>query len=61
MAWMRTHNLRFARIHRTRIVNLDHVVAFRRVAGGVVIAELNDGSRLPVSRERAKTLRSLSL
>ena len=52
---------RFTRIHRTRIVNLDHVVAFRRMAGGVVVAELNDGTRLQVSRERAKALRSLGL
>ena len=52
---------RFLRIHRTHIVNLDHVVAFRRRHGGRVEAELHDGSRLPVSRERAKELRVVSM
>ena len=52
---------RFARIHRTHIVNLDHVVAFRRKDGGRVVAELDDGARLPVSRERAKELRVIGL
>ena len=52
---------RFVRIHRTHIVNLDHVVAFRRGDGGRVVAEIDDGSRLPVSRERAKELRVLSV
>ncbi len=50
---------RFVRIHRTHIVNLDHVTAFRRVATGRLVAELDDGARLPVSRNRAKDLRSL--
>ena len=52
---------RFTRIHRTHIVNLDHVVAFRRGDGGRVVAELDDGSRLAVSRERARELRLLSV
>ena len=50
---------RFLRIHRTHLVNLDHVVAFRRREGRVV-AEMDDGARLPVSRERAKELRATS-
>lgn len=52
---------RFARIHRTHIVNLDHVVAFRRKDAGRVVAEMDDGAKLPVSRERAKELRVISL
>ena len=52
---------RFTRIHRTHIVNLDHVVAFRRLGGGRVTAEMDDGATLPVSRERAKELRILSV
>jgi two-component system LytT family response regulator len=51
---------RFLRIHRTHLVNLDHVVAFRRREGRVV-AEMDDGARLPVSRERARELRVASL
>jgi two-component system LytT family response regulator len=50
---------RFVRAHRTSIVNLDHVVAFRRAGRGMV-AELTDGTRLPVSRQRAKELRALA-
>lgn len=51
---------RFTRIHRTHIVNLDHVVAFRRQLTGQVVAELSDGSRLPVSRAKAQELRHLA-
>ncbi|HEU4880562.1 MAG TPA: LytTR family DNA-binding domain-containing protein [Gemmatimonadaceae bacterium] len=51
---------RFIRVHRTHIVNLDHVVAFRRQARGLV-AELEGGVRVPVSREKAKEIRSLGL
>ena len=50
---------RFLRIHRTHIVNLDRVHAFRRAPNGLV-AELDDGTRLPVSRSRAQELRRLS-
>jgi two-component system, LytTR family, response regulator len=52
---------RFVRIHRTHIVNLDHVVAFRAGSRGSLLAELDDGAKLPVSRERAKELRILGV
>ena len=51
---------RFARIHRTHIVNLDHVSAFRRQLTGNVVAELRDGAALPVSRAKAQELRHLT-
>ena len=51
---------RFVRIHRTSIVSLEHVVAFRTVEKGRVVAELDDGTRLEVSRNKAKELRELS-
>jgi two-component system LytT family response regulator len=51
---------RFARIHRTHIVNLDHVAAFRRQLTGQVVAELRDGTRLTVSRAKAQELRHLA-
>ena len=51
---------KFTRIHRAHIVNLDHVSAFRRT-GRELLAELKNGVRLPVSRERAKEIRSLGL
>lgn len=51
----------FARIHRTHIVNLNRVKAFRRHGKGRMIAELVDGTRLPVSRTRAQDLRELGV
>lgn len=52
---------RFVRVHRTHIVNLDHVRSFRPDARGNLRAELTDGARVPVSRSRAQALRSLGL
>lgn len=52
---------RFARIHRTHIVNLDHVVAFRRHGRGGMVAELRGGASLAVSRARAPELRRLGV
>ena len=49
----------FARIHRTHIVNLDHVAAFRSDLNGHVIAELKSGEALQVSRAKARDLRKL--
>ncbi|HEX9564765.1 MAG TPA: LytTR family DNA-binding domain-containing protein [Gemmatimonadaceae bacterium] len=51
--------VRFARIHRAHIVNLDHVTAFRPQVKGRLVAQLRDGSQLSVSRARARELRSL--
>ncbi|MBL0170309.1 MAG: response regulator transcription factor [Gemmatimonadaceae bacterium] len=50
---------RFARIHRTSIVNLDHVKAFKRLGKGRLVAELTDGTLLDVSRSKARELRAL--
>jgi two-component system LytT family response regulator len=50
---------RFLRIHRTHIVNLDQVKAFRRLGKGRLVAELKDGNQLAVSRTRAQELRGL--
>ena len=52
---------RFLRIHRTCIVNLDRVASFKRGDRGQLVAELTDGTRLPVSRARAQELRSLGV
>lgn len=48
---------RFAQVHRAHVVNLDHVRAFKRDARGNLEAELSDGTRVPVSRARARELR----
>lgn len=50
---------RFMRIHRTSIVNLDHVRSFRAIANGRFVAELHDGTQLEVSRNKARELRAL--
>jgi len=55
----RLDGTRFVRIHRTHIVNLEHVVAFRPQGKGHLVAELSNGARLPVSRSRAADLRAL--
>jgi two-component system LytT family response regulator len=49
---------RFVQVHRAHVVNLDHVRAFKRDTRGNLEAELNDGTRVPVSRARAQELRS---
>jgi two-component system LytT family response regulator len=46
---------RFARIHRSAIVNLDRVSGTRRIRDGLEI-ELDDGTRVPVSRRRTRNL-----
>ncbi|NOT09076.1 MAG: response regulator transcription factor [Gemmatimonadales bacterium] len=52
---------RFVRIHRAHIVNLDRVTAFRPVGKGRLVAELSDGTHLPVGRSRAQELRGLPI
>ena len=51
---------KFMRVHRTHIVNLDQVSAFRRQTRGLV-AEMRDGARVPVSRDKAKEIKALGL
>ena len=52
---------RFLRIHRSHIVNLDHVTAFSRRIDSHVVVRMNDGKTLPVSRSRAQKFRALIL
>lgn len=51
---------RFVRIHRSHIVNLDHVTAFRPHGGGRLRAELDDGSSVVASRAASRQLRRVS-
>jgi two-component system LytT family response regulator len=51
---------RFLRVHRAHIVNLDCVVAFRKQTRGL-IAEMRDGARVPVSRDKARQIKGLGL
>ena len=57
----RLDSLRFARVHRAHIVNIDHVRTFKRDTRGNLEAELVNGRRVPVSRSRAQELRRLGL
>lgn len=41
---------KFIRIHRSTIVNIDRIKAFRPLLRGHVIVELDNGSSLPLSR-----------
>lgn len=50
----------FLRIHRTHIVNMAFVRRFRALAKGMLVAELHDGTQLPVSRARAIELRKVA-
>lgn len=56
----RLDSKKFVRLHRTNIVNLDRVLAFRTVEKGRVVAELHDGTRLDVSRATARELRAVA-
>jgi two-component system LytT family response regulator len=58
---LRLDATRFLRIHRAHVVNLDFVRAFRRGSRGQLVAEMLDGTRLPVSRSRAQQLRHLAV
>ncbi len=50
---------RFIRVHRAHLVNLEQVRAFKPDTRGNLEAVMNDGARVPVSRSRAKDIRSL--
>jgi two-component system, LytTR family, response regulator len=50
---------RFIRVHRSHLVQLSEVTAFRPAGGGLV-AELTNGARVPVSRTHARAVRHLA-
>lgn len=52
---------KFTRIHRAHIVNMDRVTAFRRHDRTKLVAEMSDGTKVPVSRERAKEIRDIGV
>ncbi len=49
----------FERIHRSHIVNMDTVTRLRTLEGSRYRVQLDDGSELPVSRQRVRDLREL--
>ena len=52
---------KYIRIHRSHVVNLDHVAQFTPLEGGRFELEMTDGTQLPVSRAYAKVLRQRAL
>lgn len=48
---------KYLRIHRSHVVNMDHVAQFIPADGGRFELEMADGTKLPVSRAYAKALR----
>jgi len=51
---------RFARVHRSYVVNLDFVIEIEPLESGDARAKLRDGSHVPVSRRYRDELRKLS-
>lgn len=49
---------RFARVHRSAIVRLDHIRELRTPTGRASVVLLRDGTRLPVSRRRLAQVRA---
>jgi two-component system LytT family response regulator len=52
---------RYIRVHRSHVVNLDHVAQFTPMEGGRFELEMTDGTRLPVSRAYSKVIRQRAL
>lgn len=52
--------LRFLRIHRSHIVNLEHLSRFTNQANGTMAAHMIDGSEVPVSRRYAGAIRGVA-
>jgi two-component system LytT family response regulator len=52
---------RFMKVHRSHVVNLDHVVSFDAHVSGRLEVFLSDGSSLFASRTRSRALRKLTL
>jgi two-component system LytT family response regulator len=52
---------RFLRIHRSHLVNVEHVAELRRGADGRIEVRMRDGTQLLASRERSRALRRLAL
>jgi two-component system LytT family response regulator len=48
---------KYIRVHRSHLVNLEHVAQFTPADGGRFVLEMADGTKLPVSRAYAKALR----
>ncbi len=50
---------RFLRVHRSRIINIDHLDYAEPAGGGRLIAHMTDGATVPLSRTGSQALRAL--
>lgn len=50
---------RFIRVHRSRIINIDHLDYAEPAGGGRLVARMTDGTAVPLSRTGSQALRSL--
>ncbi|PLK22414.1 LytTR family transcriptional regulator [Porphyrobacter sp. TH134] len=50
---------RFIRVHRSRIINIDHLDYAEPAGGGRLIARMTNGTSVPLSRTGSQALRSL--
>lgn len=50
--------VRFVRVHRSTIVNFDHLIRSEPAGGGRMLAHMANGDMIPVSRAGAQTLRA---
>lgn len=49
---------RFVRVHRSHLVNIDHIASIEPLDGGEARVHLHDGSSLPCSRRHRESLRA---
>jgi two-component system LytT family response regulator len=52
---------RFVRVHRSHVVNLDHVRSLEPYDGSRLMVRMADGTRIVASRTRSKELRDLAI
>jgi two-component system LytT family response regulator len=57
----RLDSARFVRVHRSHIVNLDHVRSMEPYDGARLEIRMQDGTRIVASRTRSKELRDLAI
>ncbi len=50
---------RFIRVHRSRIINIDHLDYAEPAGGGRLVARMTDGTSVPLSRTGSQALRAL--